>query len=127
MGDLERDVMAQLWGAPGPLTVREVHERLSASRQAAYTTVMTVLQRLARKGLAVEERAERAYRYSPAASREELAAELMVDALGDVDEQARAAALVHFVQQVSPSEAQALREALDGLGRPRGRRGRRGG
>lgn len=34
---------------PEPQTVRQVHEALSARRDLAYTTVMTVLQRLAKK------------------------------------------------------------------------------
>ncbi len=112
LGELERAVMAQLWAAPGPLTVREVHDRLE--RELAYTTVMTVLGRLAKKGVVRQERDGKAYRYVAASSREQLAASLMLDALGDVGED-RAAALVAFVDQVGPEEVAALREAL---GRP---------
>jgi predicted transcriptional regulator len=112
LGELERAVMAQLWAAPGPLTVREVHDRLE--RELAYTTVMTVLGRLAKKGVVRQERDGKAYRYAAASSREQLAASLMLDALGDVGED-RAAALVAFVDQVGPEEVAALRAAL---GRP---------
>jgi len=104
--------MAQLWAAPGPLTVREVHDRLE--RELAYTTVMTVLGRLAKKGVVRQERDGKAYRYAAASSREQLAASLMLDALGDVGED-RAATLVAFVDQVGPEEVAALRAAL---GRP---------
>ena len=51
MGDLEREVMTRLWDASEPLTVRQVHELLSRDRDLAYTTVMTVLDRLAKKNL----------------------------------------------------------------------------
>jgi predicted transcriptional regulator len=112
LGELERAVMAQLWAAPGPLTVREVHDRLE--RELAYTTVMTVLGRLAKKGVVRQERDGKAYRYAAASSREPLAASLMLDALGDVGED-RAATLVAFVDQVGPEEVAALRAAL---GRP---------
>jgi len=112
LGELERAVMAQLWAAPGPLTVREVHDRLE--RELAYTTVMTVLGRLAKKGVVRQERDGKAYRYAAASSREQLAASLMLDALGDVGED-RAATLVAFVDQVGPEEVAALRAAL---GRP---------
>jgi predicted transcriptional regulator len=112
LGELERAVMAQLWAAHGPLTVREVHDRLE--RELAYTTVMTVLGRLAKKGVVRQERDGKAYRYAAASSREQLAASLMLDALGDVGED-RAAALVAFVDQVGPEEVAALRAAL---GRP---------
>jgi predicted transcriptional regulator len=109
LGELERAVMAQLWAAPGPLTVREVHDRLD--RELAYTTVMTVLGRLAKKGVVRQERDGKAYRYAAASTREQLAASLMLDALGDVGED-RTAALVAFVDRVGPEEAAALRAAL---------------
>jgi predicted transcriptional regulator len=110
LGELERAVMAQLWSAEGPLTVRDVHDQLE--RELAYTTVMTVLGRLAKKGLVRQERDGKAYRYAAASSREQMAAELMIDALGDVGED-RTAALVAFVDRVGPEEAAALRRALD--------------
>jgi predicted transcriptional regulator len=109
LGELERAVMARLWAAPGPLTVREVHDQLE--RELAYTTVMTVLGRLAKKGVVRQERDGKAYRYAAAATREQMAAELMLDALGDVGED-RTAALVAFVDRVGPEEAAALRAAL---------------
>lgn len=113
MGDLERAVMDQLWLAPRPQTVRQVHGELSARRVLAYTTVMTVLRRLADKGLVVRDRHERAHRYSAARSRDELVADLMVDALHDfADSAGRAGALVHFVARVGTDEASALRRAL---------------
>lgn len=110
LGELERAVMAQLWSADGPLTVRDVHDRLE--RELAYTTVMTVLGRLAKKGLVRQERDGKAYRYAAASSREQMAAEVMIDALGDVGED-RTAALVAFVDRVGPEEADALRRALE--------------
>ncbi|MDX6283227.1 MAG: hypothetical protein QOH03_4298 [Kribbellaceae bacterium] len=110
LGDLERLVMEQLWAADGALTVREVHERLSATRELAYTTVMTVLDRLAKKRMTVRERDGKAWRYKAAAPREELAADLMRDALDRAGD--RREALVRFVGQVSDEEAALLRDAL---------------
>jgi predicted transcriptional regulator len=115
LGELENDVMRQLWASELPLTVREVHERLAENRSLAYTTVMTVLDRLARKGVVKQERSGRAYLYSAAHSREEMAAELMLDALGDVDDpSARLAALQYFVGRVGKREAEAIKDALGG-------------
>lgn len=113
LGDLERAVMDHLWDADAPQTVRQVHEVLSAQRELAYTTVMTVLQRLARKHLVLQIRDDRAHRYAPAFGRDELVAGLMVDALNQVsDSGSREAALMHFVEQVGADEADALRRAL---------------
>ena len=108
--------MEHLWASDGPQTVRQVHADLSAHRDLAYTTVMTVLQRLAKKGLVTQHRSDRAHRYTPVHSRDELVAGLMVDALSSGTQSGhRAGALVHFVQQVTPDEADALRAALDAL------------
>ncbi len=108
--------MEHLWAAQEPQTVRQVHADLSARRDLAYTTVMTVLQRLAKKGLVTQQRDDRAHRYAPVHSRDELVAGLMVDALSSGTETGeRVGALVHFVQQVTPDEADALRRALDAL------------
>ncbi|SNY49200.1 Predicted transcriptional regulator [Paractinoplanes atraurantiacus] len=108
LGDLEREVMRQLWDAGEPLTVRQVHERLR-ERDLAYTTVMTVLSRLTKKRVVVQQNDDRAYKYAPAQSREEMTAGLMLDALtasGDQD-----AALAYFMGQLSPDALKAAIEA----------------
>ncbi|MFE4499984.1 BlaI/MecI/CopY family transcriptional regulator [Rhodococcus sp. NPDC056743] len=116
LGELERAVMDHLWSTTEPQTVRQVHEALATHRELAYTTVMTVLQRLAKKHLVIQQRDDRAHRYLPVNKREELVASLMVDALAQAPESGgRAAALVHFVGQVNADEADALREALAAL------------
>ncbi|MEV6597791.1 BlaI/MecI/CopY family transcriptional regulator [Actinoplanes sp. NPDC051346] len=117
LGDLEREVMQQLWDAGEPLTVRQVHERLSRSRDLAYTTVMTVLDRLAKKGVVLQQKADRAYRYAPAQSREEMTAALMLDALSAAPDGVRDAALAHFVGRIDPS---ALTAAIEAARKPAG-------
>ncbi|MGI9162545.1 MAG: BlaI/MecI/CopY family transcriptional regulator [Mycobacterium sp.] len=116
LGELERAVMDHLWSSGEPLTVRQVHEALRTQRELAYTTVMTVLQRLARKNLVVQIRDDRAHRYAAAYGRDELVAGLMVEALHQAaDSGDRQAALVHFVERVGAEDADALRRALDEL------------
>lgn len=110
LGELERAVMEVLWSAGGSQSVREVHTRLG--RDLAYTTVMTVLDRLAKKGVVRRQRDGRAFRYEPAQTREELVAEVMLTAL-DGDGKDRSAALVAFAGRVSAEEAEVLRQALD--------------
>jgi predicted transcriptional regulator len=117
LGDLESRVMEQLWQAGRPQSVREVHAVLAGERDIAYTTVMTVLDRLAKKGLATREQDGRAYRYAAAQTREELVAEVMHTAL-EGSEAERSAALVAFVGRVSDDEAAALRAALARLESP---------
>lgn len=108
--------MDDLWSRPGEdwSTVREVHGRL-ASRGLAYTTVMTVMERLARKGLVEQERKGRAFRYRPRADRAGLTAELMRGALDDVGPDERGSALLAFVSEASPEDLATLRAALERL------------
>jgi len=111
LGDLERAIMDVLWDdTDAPLTVREVSARLT-ERNLAHTTVMTVLDRLAKKGFARRQRDGRAWRYCPAATRETYVAELMLTALDQTGD--RTAALTRFAQSVSGVEADVLRDALD--------------
>lgn len=113
LGDLERSVMEHLWSASESQTVREVHTALSAHRTLAYSTVMTVLGRLAGKGLVVRDRSDRVHRYTAAQGRDELVARLMVDVLCEVSESgASSGALVRFVERVGASEVVTLRRAL---------------
>ncbi len=69
LGTLERQVLEIVW-ACDEVTVRDVHARLDG--QVAYTTVMTTLDRLFRKGLLARTKRSRAFVYSALASREEL-------------------------------------------------------
>jgi predicted transcriptional regulator len=109
LGDLERVVMDMLWERREPASVRDVARAL-ADRDLAYTTVMTVLDRLAKKGFARRERAGRAWLYTPAASREAYVAQLMLDALDLTGD--RGAALVRFARSVPGNDADLLRETL---------------
>jgi predicted transcriptional regulator len=110
LGDLERAIMEVLWDSDEALTVREVSARLT-ERNLAHTTVMTVLDRLAKKGFAKRQRDGRAWRYCPAATRETYVTELMLTALEQTGD--RSAALTRFAQSVSGVEADVLRDALD--------------
>ena len=113
LGELERAIMDVLWETDVPLTVREVSMRLT-ERNLAHTTVMTVLDRLAKKGFAVRQRDGRAWRYCPAATREAYVAELMLTALEQTGD--RSAALARFARFVSGVEADVLRDALEQSG-----------
>ena len=62
--------MSALWPL-GEGTVRDVHQRLSRVRPRAYTTIMTIMDRLAQKGIVTRRKVGRAYRYQPNLSVEE--------------------------------------------------------
>ena len=110
-GDLEAVIMDRLWEQGRPMLVREMVEALRGGRPLAYTTVMTVMENLHRKGWLRREREGRAWRYEPRGSRSGYTAALMTDALATSSD--RRTALAHFVLQMSPHDAALLREALD--------------
>jgi predicted transcriptional regulator len=68
-GDLEAVVMDRLWERDGATTVREVFEDLLRDREIAYTTVMSTMDNLHRKGWLSRERDRKAYRYWPSMTR----------------------------------------------------------
>ena len=70
LAPLELDCMNTLWPI-GQGTVREIRDRLAARRPRAYTTIMTIMDRLARKGIVERRKIGRAYMYRPNLSAEE--------------------------------------------------------
>jgi predicted transcriptional regulator len=110
-GELEAVIMDRLWARGRPALVREILDDLSDDRALAYTTVMTVMDNLHRKGWLRRERDGRAWRYEPTGSRSGYTAALMKDALESSADRRRA--LTHFALQMSPHDAAVLREALD--------------
>ena len=103
--------MQVFWRRPEEfLTVRQVSEALDAD--LAYTTVMTLLTRLHRKGFLHRRLDGRAWTYRPVMSQSQHAASAMAEALHDSDDHTQA--LFHFVERLTPEEQQQLRRRLEG-------------
>ena len=100
-GELERQVMVLLWRAGEPLTVADVQGLLIRDRDLAYTTVMTVLDRLAKKGLARRE-ARPAWYYEPTDPQSVVLAREMAGLLRDVPAEVRDEALRLLSESLSP-------------------------
>jgi predicted transcriptional regulator len=109
MGELERAVMDVLWDQSGWLTPGEVHGRLR-DPALAYSTVMTILVRLWRKGRLERHRDGRAYAYHPVTSREEHAAARMEELLAAARD--HSAVLNHFLDAMGPVDRAQLRRLL---------------
>jgi predicted transcriptional regulator len=107
-GSLEREVVAALAGSPTPLSPGQVRELVGTD--LAYTTVMTVLTRLAVKGLVVRTRVGRGYVYGAVLDAAEITAQRMrrlLDTGGD-----RAAVLTRFVGGLTDDDERLLAELL---------------
>lgn len=107
-GALETAVLEQVWAEPSGLTPRQALERLDG--ELAYTTIMTILNRLWTKGLLEREREGRAYRYKPLVSQSELVALRMGEALEVAGD--RQATLSRFVEELSDADEAMLRSLL---------------
>ena len=122
-GGLESVIMHLVWDHDSPVTVRELLDELRHERSIAYTTVMSTMDNLHRKGWLGRVKDGKAYRYTATASREEYSARLMGEALaggGDTE-----AVLSHFVAQMGGEESEVLRTVVRRLAAghdvPRGR------
>jgi len=113
LGDLEAQVMRRIWVRGKPVTVRDIVGDLRRERPIAYTTVMTVMDNLRKKGWLRREPDGRAYRYEPLISGAEYSASLMRQALEASND--RPAVLMHFIGELSAEEADALHEAYQRL------------
>ncbi|MFE9513637.1 BlaI/MecI/CopY family transcriptional regulator [Streptomyces sp. NPDC006643] len=102
--------MSRVWQWNRPVTVREVLEDLQRERSIAYTTVMTVMDNLHQKGWVRREVDGRAYRYTAVSTRAAYAAALMNEAWSKSDNPA--AALVAFFGMMSPTQRDALEDAV---------------
>jgi predicted transcriptional regulator len=109
-GDLETVIMHMVWDRQGPVTVRELFDDLRQEREIAYTTVMSTMDNLHRKGWLARAKDGKAYRYTATASREEYSARLMREALADGGD--TEAVLAHFVAQIGGPESEALRAVV---------------
>ncbi|MBL7492780.1 BlaI/MecI/CopY family transcriptional regulator [Frankia sp. AgB1.9] len=110
LGDLEAEVMDRMWARIEPATVRDILGELQPVRPLAYTTVMTVMDRLFQKGWLTRERAGRGYAYTTTLSRSEYTARQLSEVLSTTDN--RGMALLHFVRAMDTAEAEALSDAL---------------
>ena len=106
-GELEAVVMDRVWEHGGPVTVRELFDDLRRERPIAYTTVMSTMDNLHRKGWLARDKDGKAYRYTAVASRDEYSARLMREAMAEAGD--TEAVLSHFVAAMDGGQAEALR------------------
>lgn len=126
-GPLEIRVLEALWSRGGHGSVRDV---LGDFRGIAYTTVMTTLDRLYKKGVLTRVRSGRGFRYTLAMSREDLEAQLAAETLDAVVASLSSPAALRplvasFVDSVSVRDELAL-DQLEEAVRARRRALRRG-
>ncbi len=117
----ELEVVAALWEG-GPMTVREVMNTLHGQgREIAYTTVLTFLARLERKGVVVSDKEGVAYVYRAVVSRDKVARTRVKDIVEQVFDGAPGPLVLHLMKNErftseELAEMRALIERLDERG-----------
>jgi len=117
--ELESEVMEELWRG-GEAPVRSVMEALNkrARTERAYTTYMTIMARLHKKGVLVRRREGKTDYYAPAYERDQYMALRAQAEVEGLVEQYGEVALSHFAQQMASLDP-ARRRALQRLARKR--------
>ncbi len=103
LGHLEADVMEIVW-AQKKATVREVYDVLRQRRDLAYTTVMTIMTRLAEKGILQKEKVGNAYLYAPVLSKNELLNSVVTEVIDGLLADFAEPAMTHFVDRMSKED-----------------------
>ena len=119
--ELESEIMEVVWDLPAPVTVRAVLDAVNAQsgRQRAYTTVMTVMRRLAAKGVLAREREGKADRYRATCSRSEYADARARAQVGELIAEYGDVALAHFaaaMDKLDPDRREQLRRLAERRG-----------
>src|SRR5258708_32219226 len=124
ISDAERDVLQSLW-EHGPGTVREVKERLrSRCPTWSRSTVITLLQRLEKKGFVASDRSDFAFVFRAVVSRDELTNQRMRQLADELHEGEAAPLLLAFSRQqkFTPQELKELKGLIDSLAEQRTRK-----
>jgi predicted transcriptional regulator len=100
LAPLELDCMNTLWPM-GEATVREIRDGLAARRPRAYTTIMTIMDRLARKGVVERRKVGRAYKYVAQLSADDARAQALGQVVANFFGGSREAMIAHLARPVA--------------------------
>jgi predicted transcriptional regulator len=115
LGELELAIMQIVW-ARDEVTVRQVWSALQPQRPLAYTTVMTVMSRLAQKGVLVVRKQGKTYYYRAAATADEFVSQRAQRAVENVLANFGDVAVAHFLrnlERVDPERLAALQTLIE--------------
>lgn len=107
LGDLEADIMKVVWKRDR-VTVRDVYEQLRLEKTLAYTTIMTIMGRLAEKGLLQKEPQGNAFVYTPTISEVEFAKKVVSEVLDGLMEEFAEPAISHMVDKLGSEDNEKL-------------------
>ena len=120
-GELQAQIMSVLWRL-GSGTVEQVRAALPGRYRGAYTTVQTVLNRLADRGLLVRDRNGNAIVYEPKVTEADYVIRSIERTLASASAQARQGALARLIGDLDEGEVSELRRLVGEAGTRRRKR-----
>jgi predicted transcriptional regulator len=115
LGPLEHEILDVLW-TKGEATGKDIYKEIKTTRPIALTTVLTVLERLAGKGLVKKSKGESVFIFTPAYTKDAFAREVSADVLKGIFEISRSGAAASFVDMLAssdPAELDRLSELIE--------------
>jgi BlaI family penicillinase repressor len=97
----ELEILHIIW-EHGPCTVREVMNLLSSKRPRAYTSVMSLMNVMADKGMLKQKARGKAFVYSEKVSRDKTQSRMLSDLLNRAFDGSASALVIHLLQQAKP-------------------------
>ena len=112
LGELEKEIMDFVWENKPPVTVRLVYEKLKEKRKIAYTTAMTIMNRLVDKKLLNRIPYSKAYLYQAVYSKDKFLTKISRQIIKNFVSNFGDAAIARFVQEVDKIPAEKRRKLL---------------
>ena len=122
LGDLEAQILRQLWDADGPLSVKEFQHKMSRIRPVAVTTVATILDRLHRKGIVSRELVREGgphYLYTPRLTEDEFRHAVVDGVMGTLLQSFNDVTVAYLAEKMSTAKGDDLRTVSKYLNRLR--------
>src|SRR3990172_4633980 len=115
LGNLETDIMEALWNC-GESCIKDILEAFPSGRDTSYSAVITVTNRMAKKGLLEKRKVGKAYFYKPIYDREQFYEFISKKVVAGVSEFSFQSAMVHFVDymvQVDPDKIEYFSKLIE--------------
>ncbi|MBE0429675.1 MAG: BlaI/MecI/CopY family transcriptional regulator [Thermoleophilia bacterium] len=112
---VEAEIMRVVWDAAGPVTVRDVYEELRRRKKIAYTTTMTLMTKLAKKGFLNQDKSGTAYVYAANVTDAEVAGSMLDSIAEKVLGGATAPMISHILgskKELTPGQVSELKKLL---------------
>lgn len=108
LGNLESEVMELIWELDKEVTVRDIYEELVKRRAIAYTTVMTIMVRLAEKNILGKRKDGNTMYFLPSMTKRDFTSSIVENVLDSLLEDFADVTMAHFLSKVSKKDRAAI-------------------